>query len=220
MARMPGHERRDDRARRVAQEVLAQFGREIRTARLGLDLSAAQASRAIGRSKSTWSRIELGQATGLTVLDLVRALAVVGLDLHARAYPGSLPVRDAPHLALLQRLREAIGDHVSWRTEVPLPRLGDQRAWDALIKVGGVRIGVEAETRARDAQALQRRLALKRRDGGVEHVLLVLADTRHNREFLRSCGPGFLSDFPVNGRDAIARLARCEDPCGSAIVLL
>jgi transcriptional regulator with XRE-family HTH domain len=217
---MPGHEKRDDRARRVGHEVLIEFGREIRTARLGLDLSAAQASQAIGRSKSTWSRIELGQAVGLTVVDLVRALAVVGLQLHARAYPGGSPVRDAPHLALLQRLRAMLGEQVSWRTEVPLPRPGDQRAWDALMKVAGIRVGVEAETRARDAQALQRRLALKRRDGGVEHVLLLLSNTRHNREFLRTCGAGFLADFPVDGRDATARLARGEDPGGSAIVLL
>jgi hypothetical protein len=98
--------------------------------------------------------------------------------------------------------------------------MGDHRAWDALIGVGAIRIGVEAESRAHDAQALQRRLALKRRDGGVDHVLLLLSNTRHNREFLRACGPGFLSDFPVNGRDALARLARGEDPGGSAIVLL
>jgi hypothetical protein len=82
------------------------------------------------------------------------------------------------------------------------------------------RIGVEAETRPRDAQALQRRLALKRRDGGVDHVLLALAATRGNRAFLREAGRAFAPDFPVTGRDAIAALAAGRDPGGSTIVLL
>ena len=69
----------------------------------------------------------------------------------------------------------------------------DQRAWDAVIttvaQAGDGRprrclIGVEAETRLRDLQALQRRLALKRRDGGVDRVILLVADTRSNRAIL------------------------------------
>ena len=105
-------------------------------------------------------------------------------------------------------------------TEVPLPTSGERRAWDALIRFAGVRIGVEAETRVRDSQALQRRLALKRRDGRVEHVILLLGDTRHNRAFVRDAPPGLLVDFPVSGRAALRRLERGEDPGGSAIVLL
>ncbi len=84
----------------------------------------------------------------------------------------------------------------------------------------GVRVGIEAETRVRDAQELQRRLSLKRRDGGVDHLILLLANTRHNRAFLRVAGSGFLADLPVPGATALARLAAGEDPLGSAIVLL
>jgi hypothetical protein len=44
-----------------------------------------------------------------------------------------------------------------------------------MTRIAGLRIGVEAETRARDRQELQRRVALKRRDGGVDRVILLLA---------------------------------------------
>ena len=84
----------------------------------------------------------------------------------------------------------------------------------------GVRIGVEAETRARDSQDLQRRLNLKRRDGRVDHVILLLADTRHNRDFLRSCSDSFLADFPVPQHRALELLGASTDPGGSAIILL
>ena len=61
---------------------------------------------------------------------------------------------------------------------------------------------------------------LKRRDGAVEHVILLLADSRHNRAFLRSAGAGFLAEFPVPGPVALERLAAGEDPGGSSIILL
>ncbi len=83
-----------------------------------------------------------------------------------------------------------------------------------------LRIGVDAETRARDAQELQRRLTQKQRDGGVDRLILLLADTRHNRAFLRAVGAGFLADFPVSSRHALERLAVSQDPGGNAMVLL
>ena len=150
----------------------------------------------------------------------MRAAAVVGLELNVRAFPVGSPLRDRAHLELLERFRLLLACEVGWAPEVPLPNAGDKRAWDALNRIGAVRIGVEAETRARDSQALQRRLMLKHRDGGVDHVILLLADTRHNRAFVRSAGAGFLAEFPVPGQVALERLAAGEDPGGSAIILV
>ena len=116
---MAGYERRDDRAQRQARDALARMGQEIGSARLGLGLSQAAAGGAIGLSKSSWSRIERGQAAGLPVSQLARALAVVGLDLHIRAYPGGAPVRDAAHLALLERLRVRLGPMVTGAPRCP-----------------------------------------------------------------------------------------------------
>ena len=64
----------------------------------------------------------------------------------------------------------------------------DFRAWDAVVSGVGWTIGVEAETHVRDLQALERRLALKQRDGAMSLVILLLADTRHHRELMS--GPG------------------------------
>lgn len=217
---MPGQERHVKRADRQARQGLTRVGHEIRIARLNHDLSQAVAGEAADVSQASWGRIERGEAPGVPIATLARVLAVVGLDLHVRAYPTGRPLRDQAHLALLERLRVRLGDGATWMTEVPMPNAADMRAWDALIRVMRVRVGVEAETRARDAQELQRRLALKRRDGGVDHVILLLADTRHNRAFLRGVGDGFLSAFPLAGSVALARLAQTTDPRGSAIVLL
>jgi transcriptional regulator with XRE-family HTH domain len=217
---MPGHERRDTRAERQAVSALEQLGHEIRLARLAHDLSQRTAAGAVGLSHTSWGRIERGRGVGVTVPTLARVLSVVGLELHLRAYPSGSAIRDQAHVRLLEELRRRLGPSVRWRTEVPLPDAHGRRSWDALVLAGDARVGVEAETRARDAQELQIRVNGKRRDGAVDHVILLLADTRHDRAFLRSVGSGFHADFPVPGRVALEHLARSEDPGGSAIVLL
>jgi hypothetical protein len=58
-------------------------------------------------------------------------------------------------------LRERVAQTFIWQTEVPLGPAGDLRAWDALLGLSRERVGVEAETRITDLQAVARRLALK-----------------------------------------------------------
>jgi len=109
---------------------------------------------------------------------------------------------------------------VAWRFEVPLGRPGDQRAWDAVLLVGAAELAVEAETRPRDVQALQRRVALKRRDDpSVSGVVLLLADTRHNRQLLRGHGEVLRADFPLEAHEVLRALSDGRDPGGSGIVL-
>lgn len=217
---MAAHEKRTDRAARRAQQDLAGIGREVRLARLNHDLSQRTAAAAAGLSHTTWGRLERGHASGVSLPEVARILSVVGLDLHLRAFPAGSAIRDSAHVRLLEQFRRRLGTGVRWRTEVPLPDSGDRRSWDGLALVSTVRVGVEAETRARDSQELQRRLNGKRRDGAVDHVVLLLADTRHNRAFLKAVGTGFLADFPLPGSVALERLGRSQDPGGSAIVLL
>ncbi|HUQ78371.1 MAG TPA: hypothetical protein VM427_05815 [Patescibacteria group bacterium] len=69
-------------------------------------------------------------------------------------------------------------------------------------------------------EALHRKLALKERDGDVDRVILLLADTRHNRVFLRGSGSSLRTRFPLDGRQALMHLAAGTDPGASAIVLL
>jgi hypothetical protein len=86
---------------------------------------------------------------------------------------------------------------------------------------GGVdwRAGVEAETVIADTQALERRLSLKRRDGGLARVILLIADTPRNRRAL-AAAPAAFSDFPLRGREILTALAAGRDPGGSGIVML
>ena len=102
---------------------------------------------------------------------------------------------------------------------MPLPGYGELRTWDAMVLPAGKRVAIEAETRVRDGQELQRRLNVKRRNGRVDRLILLLANTRANRAFLPD--PGSLRDpFPVSGPVALRALERGEDPGGDAIIML
>jgi hypothetical protein len=158
---------------------------------------------------------------------VARIAAVLGLDASLKLYPATEPIRDAAHAALLERLHLHCHGSLRWQTEVPLPRPGDLRAWDATIRGfrtpgghGGVRGAVEAETRPTDAQALDRKLALKERDGGADWLILLLADTRHNRAFLHGPGVTLRARFPMDGRRALELLAAGVDLASNSIIVL
>jgi hypothetical protein len=103
---------------------------------------------------------------------------------------------------------------------VPLLIHGDLRAWDATILGAYFGVGVEAETRLRDLQAAARRTNLKQRDGELDHVILLIADTRANRLALRISGAELGSAFPVSQRECLRALREGRDPGGSAIIVL
>jgi hypothetical protein len=50
-----------------------------------------------------------------------------------------------------------------------------------VLRLESYLVGVEAETRIRDVQELVRRLRQRERDGGADEILLVLANSAHNR---------------------------------------
>jgi len=171
-------------------------------------------------SQSTFSRIERGSLPQVTVSQLALACAAVGLKFVARPYPDGDPVRDIAHARLLQRLRVVLHTAVGWRTEIPLPIPGDLRAWDAQIRVAGSVVAVEAETRLTDLQALDRRIALKRRDGGIDVVVLLIADTRGNRRLLADYRDGLRASFPLDTRSILAALREGRAPKASGIVTI
>ncbi len=193
---------------------------ELRNARLDRDISEARLAASAGISASQYSRIERGLTRGLTIEQATVLLGEVGLDLSVRAFPAGEPIRDAGHVALIQRFRVRLHPSVRVRTEVPFPKPGDLRAWDILLVGPEWRHGYEAETRPRDRQALERRLALKARDGDVDGVSLLLADSRHNRDFVRVHGPVLRDRFPVPGRRALEMLAEGKDPGAGSVILL
>ena len=217
---MGAQQRAIDRGGRRGRAILVELGGELRAARTTRGLSQLSVAQASGLSQSSIQRIEAGAATGLSLLQMARVLATVGLDLAARAYPGGSSIRDVAHARLLGSLQALLPEGTPWSLEVLIGGHGDDRAWDALITLRGVRIAVEAETRPRDLQELLRRLAIKRRDGHVDRLVLLLKDSRHNRELLRELGPLVRAPFPVHHPEAIEALRSGQPPRDDALLLL
>lgn len=210
-----------DRGRSIVQDLAHQ----AEAARIERGISFAQLGRALGISDVHAARICRGETSGVSIIRAAQMLAVLGLDLSARAYPVGSPVRDAGQLRLLGRLRTCLPASMGWRTEVPIrnvapPGTIDLRAWDAVISGPDWWLPVEAETRSNDVQALQRRISLKQRDAGVHAILLLLADTRHHRDLVRLASDGLSAQFPIGARSALAALRAGRPPGGNAIVLL
>lgn len=100
-----------------------------------------------------------------------------------------------------------------------MPIEGDRRSADATIDGDSLNAIVEAETHLDDIQALERGIAGKQRDLGVERVILLVADTRHNRAVLARVAE-LRRRFPIGPRACLASLAIGRDPGGDALVIL
>jgi hypothetical protein len=171
-------------------------------------------------SAAQYSRIERGLTRSLSIEQASILLGVVGLELRVAVYPAGEPLRDAAHAALIGRFKAILHPTLRVLTEVPFPGPADRRAWDVVVFGRGWRHGVEAETRPRDRQALERRMALKLRDGDVASMTLLLLDSRHNRDFVRANANILAERFPIPGRRMIELLRAGVDPGGNSIVLL
>jgi transcriptional regulator with XRE-family HTH domain len=211
----------DRRARRQAAELV----RELRDARLAHGLSQTRVASAIGVSHQLISQWERG-AVMPGVVHAARWGAAVGIDISLRAFPGGAPLRDAGHLRLIGRARVRIGEGWSWRTEVPVTSdPGDRRAIDAVIRRaaigrGPIRIGLEITTRLTDAQALVRAAALKQEAAGLDRMLLVFANTRHNHAALVAAVPTIAPSFPLGPRSVLRALRAGRLPETNGILLL
>ena len=61
---------------------------------------------------------------------------------------------------------------------------------------------------------------LKLRDSGFERAVLLVAETRSNRQALRECRSQPRRELPVPTRAALAALAEGRDPGGNCLVIL
>ncbi len=210
-----------DRGRARGLRMIRELGRDLRTARMAAGLSQDQLARHAGISGSQVGRIERGESIRLSIVTASVVAAALGLDLVVRAYPAGDAVRDNPQLGVLGRLRVRIGDGWRWNYEVGV-RPEDQRAWDATIRRSDQPgfVAIEAETRIEDVQALIRRVSQKRDAGGHTPVVLLVADTRHNRAALAAAASIFESEFPIRTQEAVSALARGRVPSQDAIVVL
>lgn len=220
---MPSTERLRDRGTRRGQRALANLADEFRDKRLAVGLSQAQVAQAAGISRPTYSRIETVGFGQLPIVAASQVAAVLGLELAIRVFPGPDPMRDAAHAGRLGGVLAHVSAPLTHRTEVPLPqtpeRPFEQRAWDALISGRGRRTGLEMEMRLRDAQALQRRMELKRRDDPVDALVLLLADTHSNRRALAD-SPGLFPGYARLTLRELTRVLRAGQHPPSALVFV
>jgi transcriptional regulator with XRE-family HTH domain len=196
-----------------------EFADELRHARLAAGLTQAQVAVAAGTSAPTVSRIERGKPPYPGFVAAARLARVVGLDLSVRCYPAGTRLRDAGHLALLRRFLATVPPDVGRMLEAPIRLPGDQRAWDVVLSAGGLRVGVAAETRLRDVQALLRREQAKARDDGVDRLILVVAATKANRRVVHEAWPVLSQELPLASRHVMSALRAGNAPDASGIVL-
>lgn len=214
-------ESRMSRADRRSEALLRRCGTELRDARRSAGLTLASVAAASRCSESEVSRIERGRAPWVSVTALSRVAAVVGLDLWTRLYPGSDALRDAGHLRLESAFRDRIGAGLRVAAEVPVGDGRDQRAWDlVLADRSGSRAGVELDTRLTDVQAYLRRLALKRRDGDVDRLIVVLADSRSNRAVVDAGRAAIESTLRIEPGGAWPALTRGELPADDVLLFV
>lgn len=172
-------------------------------------------------SASQVGRFERGQIQEVTIGKVCRLSAAVGLVASLRLYPDGDPVRDAAQVRLLERLRARIDPSFRWRTELPLLGRDDLRAWDAVADGTGCTDGIEAETRLSDLQATERKIMLKLRDdASINHVFMLVADTRANRASLAFGRDTLRGNFSLDTREILSSLAKGRCPGANGLIIL
>jgi transcriptional regulator with XRE-family HTH domain len=217
---MANRERPRDRGVRIGRQELIKLGREARDARVQAGLTQRAVADSVGVHRSWVGSFEQGKAPGIGFQVVATILSVVGLDLSARAYPGGDAIRDAGQAAMIGRFLAVVPDSVGRAVEVPFPNTGDPRAWDVRLRIGSTTWGVEAETHVGDLQATLRRMSLKRRDGLVDGMLLLLLDSRHHRRLLREHRSLLAGSYPGDAREAMALLRAGRPPMCDTIILI
>jgi hypothetical protein len=150
--------------------------------------------------------------------------SVLGFEISLGLHPIGDPIRDKGQRACAQRFDRVLDE--SWRVtnETLLPGTGEKRAWDKLIRLIGATprylVGVDIESRVWDVQAIVRRTRERERDGQVDQILIVLADTAHNRRVIDSLRQALGDAYATSQRLIVAALRRGEPLPGSGVILI
>lgn len=190
-----------------------------RELRLAAGLTQATVARASAIARSTYADLERGRTAQVSLLRASIVSAALGQDLSLKLYPYGPPVRDVAHLRLLSLFVERLSP--TWRVthEAPMPIAGDRRAWDLRLD-GPTSIGVEAEMRPGDLQALLRSIQLKQRGSGVTRVVLLIRGSKRNRSLIREVLPTLRITFPLGTADVMRALREGRDPGANGMVVL
>jgi transcriptional regulator with XRE-family HTH domain len=195
-------------------------GRELRVARIIGGQTQKQVATTLHTSNTHVSRVEHGLIRGLTMAQLHRHAAAVGLKPYVNLYPLVARPLDRAQLLLFDRFRSRIAAAWNVTLEATIPIRGDLRAADAVLAIAGCRCVVEIITRLADFQAQLRSGRRKARDLGADRLILVVAATPTNRRAIRDAGRAVDDAFPVRTKQALRSLAAGADPGGDALILL
>lgn len=196
------------------------LGGELRLARILSGFTQAQVARRLGKSRSYVSRAENGLVATLSIADLTRHAAIVGLTLYARLFPAGRRVMDGPQLALLERFRSRLSAVWKVELEVPMPIAGDLRAADALISIPGCRCMVEVITRLADFQAQLRSAHRKQRDLSADQLVFVVLGSTTNRRVVREAAGAIADAFPLSTKAALSILSAGDKLEADALIVL
>jgi transcriptional regulator with XRE-family HTH domain len=209
----------NEAARRIKRQ-LDELAGDLRAARIAAGLSQAAVARQLECSRQLVTLWERGEVLPYPV-QLARWAAVLGLEVSLRAFVAGSPLRDAGQLRLIARARPVIGHAWTWQTEVPVSRdPRDRRAFDAVLTGPAGRIGLEAITRLTDAQAQVRAVTLKQGVASLDRMVLVLADTRHNRAAVAEAAPTLKAAFSASTREVLGTMRAGRLPPANGIVLV
>lgn len=218
---MATRETRLNRGRRRGESLTRRLVNELVVARQSRNISQRRLAAELHRSQSELWRLEhVEPLRRISLVDLAEVASALGLELAASLYPVGDPIRDKGHIALLGRFRALLSPAYRVTAETPLPLPGDRRSWDLLLRLDGTLIGVECETRVRDGQALVRHIRERERDGGVDHVVLILAESAANRRLLPQLREMLGDRFATPARVALACLRSGTPLPGSAVLLV
>jgi transcriptional regulator with XRE-family HTH domain len=217
---VPTRETKLQRGKRRAETVSTRLLTELRAARVGSNLSQRTVAKSLGWSHTKYSRLEASTSAQLSLHDVGVAAAALGLELSAQLHPAGEAQLDKGHQALIRRFRAQVSELFSITAEAPFPNPGDARSWDLFLRIADQRIGVEAETRIRDAQQFVRKIRAKEESGGADLVLVLLSDSAANRRFADELRLMLGPDFATKPSEILSALRRGERLPGSGVVLL
>jgi transcriptional regulator with XRE-family HTH domain len=191
---------------------------ELRDGRMGAAVSQRAIGEALGWSQSRYWRFESGR-TIPTVEEIAAVASLLGLELSLGLHPVGDPLRDKGQQALADRFERILSGAWARQREVPVNGT-DWRSWDMVLWLQRESVGVEFESRFGDAQALVRRTRLRERDGNVDHLLIVGADTRANRIAVDQLRDALGLRFRTSPRLLLQALRLGRPLPGSGLILL
>lgn len=208
---------RQRRGRTRAETQGRRVGEAVALARSIAGMTKGVAARRAGLARSTWERIERGDA-GVSLKVLVAATDAVGADLVCTAYPGREPtLRDSGQLAFAQAIVTMAA--AAWRPSFEEPAGEHGEAIDLVLWGASEIICVEIESLLADWQAQSRRHELKRTWLAARHarpvrLVTVLWDRPRNRTAVAPFAALMGRARPAGTR-AVRNALRSGQPLGS-----